>query len=322
MPENQSQAKHILELSRELLDDIELSRLPAESLLLKCSRLARLAGSDEVRAWIGFEMGGYNSTDPVSLKYMTLTGRWTDYVEKKGHWGPLAQQEAKISAQKMKIQSLKLPSVSGEFSNLSVNNIMRAITTASSNVSALSGIPSRVMALLHTFVAEVYYEREFAALAADVFGGYQSEIDALIGATAGDVLQKIPAVVERLQDGEEESVSQALTTCRRILDAFADAVYPPTDATITLDGNTLSLDAGKHQNRISAYIAERTESKSRRKRLRQNLSNLYDRVSTGVHKDVGTEEAYALFLNVYLFLGEALQLTKAAAATESTYDAA
>ena len=38
-------------------------------------------------------MSGYNSTDPVSLKYMGITGRWTDYEKNLGYWGPLAQQE-------------------------------------------------------------------------------------------------------------------------------------------------------------------------------------------------------------------------------------
>jgi hypothetical protein len=59
---------------------------------------------------------------------------------------------------------------------------------------------------------------------------------------------------------------------------------------------------------INAYISQHTESNSRRQKLRQNLSNLFDRVSAGVHTDVTADEAFSLFLNVYLFLGEVLQL--------------
>lgn len=82
----------------------------------------------------------------------------------------------------------------------------------------------------------------------------------------------------------------------------------PTDATIDIGGNTLKLDGSKHQNRINAYIYKRTVSDSRRKKLRQNLANLFDRVSVGVHSDVDSEEAYSLFLNTYVFLGEVLSL--------------
>jgi hypothetical protein len=70
-----SQSEHILELSRELLDDIELGRLEAEKLLLKCSRLARLVGSDEIQAWIELEMRGYNFVDRVSIKIYGIDGK-------------------------------------------------------------------------------------------------------------------------------------------------------------------------------------------------------------------------------------------------------
>lgn len=77
------------------------------------------------------------------------------------------------------------------------------------------------------------------------------------------------------------------------------SIYPPSEKNTEIGRNQLKLDAGKHQNRINAYIHENCDSKSRK----QNLSNLFDRLSTGVHKDVSAEEAKALILNTYLFLG-------------------
>jgi hypothetical protein len=303
-----SQAEHILELSRELLDDIELGRLEAEKLLLKCSRLARFAGSEETQAWIKLEMQGYNDQDPTSLKYMSRTGRWIDYKEKKGYWGPLAQQEASIRALNAELGALRLPDVSGDWAFAATNRVTQSIANARNTLSTISAIQSRVLALLHAFVSQVYYEREFAALAEGTFERFKKDVDALIAARCGNVLSKIPSVIARLSEADPEAVSQALTTCRRILEAFADSIFPPTVAVIELGGNTLKLDASKHQNRINAYIAQRTESASRRQRLRQNLSNLFDRVSTGVHDDVTNEEAFSLFLNTYLFLGEVLHL--------------
>jgi hypothetical protein len=163
--------------------------------------------------------------------------------------------------------------------------------------------------MLHTFVSQVYYEHRFADVARTTFEMYQRSVDALIAEKAGSVIDKLPAAVARLQEGDPEGISQALTTCRRIIEAFADAVYPPSDSTITLGGNEISLDASRHKNRLNAFIAENTSSKRRREKLRQNLTNLYDRVSAGVHSDITAEEAYSLFLNVYLFLGEALTLS-------------
>jgi hypothetical protein len=290
------------------MDDIELSRLEADKLLLKCSRLARLAGSDEIQRWIYFEMHGYPSDDETSLVYMSRTGRWVDYEEKKGYWGPLAQQQALIETEKAKLTALKLPNVAGDWALAATGQILRTITDSTAFLSRLNGIRSRVLAMLHAFVSGVYYEREFAALAETTFERYKKDIDTRIATHAGDVIKKIPAVIDRLREGDDEGISQALTTCRRILETFADSIYPPSDAVIELGGNKLKLDASKHQNRINAYIAARTTSQTRRQRLRQNIANLFDRVSTGVHNDVTADEAFSLFLNTYLFLGEVLHL--------------
>jgi hypothetical protein len=205
--------------------------------------------------------------------------------KKEGHYGPLAEHEASIKAYEAQLVALKLPNLSGHYIPEAISNIIRSVNETTVAISRFSGIRTRVLALLHKIVAGIYYEREFAAQAETIFERYKQNVDYLIAARAGDILcSKIPSVTSRLAEGDEEAVSQALSTCRRILEAFADAIYPATDATVELNGNTLSLDASKHQNRINAYIAERTESNSRRQRLRQNLSNLFDRVSTAYIK--------------------------------------
>ncbi|WP_410498748.1 hypothetical protein [Chitinibacter sp. S2-10] len=308
---NQSRSEHILELARELLDDIELSRTSAESLVLKASRLARWVGSEEVRYWLKLEMGGYNSTNETSRKYMSITGRWIDKDKDIGYWGPLAQQEASIAAEKAKLASLRTPDSSGEWASVAIANVTNAMNQTTTNISKISAIKSRVLAQLHSFVSEVYYEKEFDNLSESIFERYKSTVDTLISDNCGEVLEKIPSVMARLSDGDEESISQALVTCRRIIEAFADSIFPPTDQTLEIGGNTLKLDASKHQNRINAYVHQHVQSQSRKQKIRQNLSNLFDRVSTGVHGDVTAEEAKSLFLNAYLFLGEILHLKKA-----------
>lgn len=308
----ESKSEHILALAKELLDDIELSRLSAESLLLKASRLARWVGSDEVRHWLKLEMTGFYSDDPVSLKYMSLTGRWTDKEKKQGFWGPLAQQEAAIMAEKSKLACLRIPDSSSEYAAIAINNVTRAMTESASYISRLSGIKSRVLARIHTFVSEIYYEKQFDAMSESIFDQYKRGVDSRIGDSCIHILEKIPSVMARLSESDVESITQALVTCRRIIEAFADAMFPPTDETIEVGGNTLKLDASKHQNRLNAYVHKRTTSQSRKQKIRQNLGNLFDRVSTGVHKDVTAEEARSLFLNTYLFLGEILHLEEAA----------
>lgn len=304
----QSRSEHILELAKELLDDIELSKLSAESLLLKASRLARWVGSEEIKYWINLEMKGYNSSNDISLKYMGITGRWTDREEGKGYWGPLAQHEAALEAQNIKLRSLSTPDTSGDWAFRVMQMHQQQMASTTNYISTLSGIKSRVLAHLHNFVSEVYYEKEFDSLSESIFERYKSDVDTLISEHCGDVLQQIPSVMSRLAEGDSESISQALSTARRIIDSFADSIFPPTEETINMGGNEVTLGANKHQNRINAFVHQRVDSKSRKTKIRQNLSNLYDRVSTGVHNDVTAEEARSLFLNTYLLLGEVLHI--------------
>jgi len=304
----ESKSKHIIQLAKELLDDIELNRMSAEHLLLKATRLARWMGSEETQQWLRLEMIGYNGTEKVSLKYMTITGRWTDREKMLGYWGPLAQQEAAIEAEKAKLAAMRTPDSSGQWANLTIANVTSAMNQTANLISMLSAIKSRVLARLHQFVSEVYYSLAFEGLSESIFERYKSEVDVLIAESCGNVLDQIPAVMDRLAESQPEAVSQALTTCRRIIESFADSIFPPTENTIKIGENTLNLGSDKHQNRINAYIHNHTDSETRKKRLRQNLSNLFDRVSTGVHGDVTPEEARALFLNTYLLLGEVLHL--------------
>ena len=241
---------------------------------------------------------------------MGLTGRWVDKEKNTGYWGPLAEQEATIDAQKAKLAGMRTPDSSGEWAGMAIANVTRSMSEVANIISRLSGIKSRVLAHLHTFVTEIYYEKEFDNLSESIFEKYKKDVDILIGTSCGNVLEQIPSVMSRLAEGNQESISQALTTCRRILESFADSIFPPIEDTIEIGSNQLSLNASKYQNRINAYIHQRIESSTRKTRFRQNLSNLFDRVSTGVHKDVTAEEARALFLNTYLIIGEILHLPK------------
>ncbi len=77
-------------------------------------------------------------------------------------------------------------------------------------------------------------------------------MDILIAESCGTVLTQIATVMDRLVEGDIEAISQALTTCRRIIESFADSVFPPSDEPIEIGGNILNLGADKHQNRMNA----------------------------------------------------------------------
>lgn len=164
------------------------------------------------------------------------------------------------------------------------------------------------MAILHEYITEVYYTLTFENAIASIFETYKQQIDKSIISEAKDVIEMLPSVINRLQEKDSESINQALLTCRRIIDTSADFVYPPSDEKVKINEQEFEVKKGNVRNRIEVYVDSKIDSKTQRIKLRQNLKNLYDRVCTGIHKDVSTEEAKALIFNTYLLIGEILNL--------------
>jgi hypothetical protein len=324
MGERVSKSEHIMSLARDLMDDVELGRLPIEKLLLKASRLARLTDSEEVKQWLGFELHGYGGHTAVCHKYMGLTGRWTNKEERKGYWHSLSGVEAVVDTAHKIISTIRVPDISISISSANpsqrvstlqpsqiIANVLGKITIAQNNITQLSPIKGKVLGLLHRFVESVYYERLFSGMAESVFERYKANVDTLLVGRCTEILAKFPAVYDRLAEGTPEAVSQALSTCRRILDEFADVVYPASDTPAPLKDGTMAVGQQQTSNRIEAYVNSRIYSDSRRKKIVQALKNLYSRTNAGVHADVSHDEAQSLMLNVYLVLGEIVLLPTA-----------
>jgi hypothetical protein len=113
---------------------------------------------------------------------------------------------------------------------------------------------------------------------------------------AGSALKKIESINERLGTNEDEAISQAMSTCRRLIDAVADDVFPARDEPYDLNGQKRDVKQNNVLNRINAYLHSVGVTGGRATRLRRSLEDIYGRVSKGVHDDVNGHEARYLFL--------------------------
>lgn len=320
----EGKSSHILNLAKELIDDIELSRLSAEQLLLKATRLARLVDDEGTYKWLRYELNGYPN-DPEARKWMLVFGRLNSADAKYGYYQPLAGISGTITAMQAQIQQLEVPDIQFApsssnpselvtgFAGLTAKSItkpakdvldrLQALTTAITNIT---GVRSRVLSAIHDFVIRIYYDRAFTGLAESIFERHKTAIDELLKTNADEVLRKIPAIYDRLVAGDQEAISQALNSVRRMIKAFADSVYPPGEGTVKLDDTSYSIGTDKVLNRIKLFLNSKCTSSSRCERLNKAIRHIHERASAGTHSDVMPEEARALFLHTYLVLGEIL----------------
>lgn len=297
-----------LRVADELLADIELQRLKASEIVLKASRLARLAGHDGLIEFTSYERSGY-PTDGSATYWIGRAGRWAE--DEKFYTASIAKIEASLSASTDSIQAMRGGgNYSGDYVAIAAREHDQRIGQAALSVSTWSGICGQVVATTYDMVAEIYHELLFSELQATLFANTQERVDGSLAAASGSALDKIERVSDRLRDGDPESVSQALTTCRRLIDSCADYVFPAQGGQYELDGEaTLSVGQQNVLNRLQAYSHQCGIPKSRRDRLRRTLADLYGRCSAGTHAEVTVEEARFVFLQTYVALGEILTLS-------------
>jgi AbiTii len=299
-----------LKLADELLADIELERCTTEQCLLKARRLARLTGNSEWDDFVRFELNGYDGSEE-SLNFMDKTGRWTNKAEPQGKWMSLATLESFVTSQKSRLAQMTTPNLSGDYVNTAMSKHLNTQTAVVNAITENHAVISRVRAVLHDFISQAYFELAFSESQATLFEAARIDIDIRIGPLSNTALDKVDSIIDRLNSGNTEGVSQAMSTCRRLIDSIADSIYPPRDEPIELGGNTVKIGPQNYLNRINAYVAERVQSKGRRDRIRRSLSDIYERVSAGVHAEVSIDEAKYLFLHTYIVLGEVVMLTDA-----------
>lgn len=304
MPE-QDLEQHGLQLAQQLLEEIELSTTPISQQVKKATRLARIVGDHEATQWLTFELGGVPNTE-AGRAHMTRTERWSDEEKDLGFWGPVADAEGMIEARRRQLEASKVDSFSGEMLFPVTRQHQGTLSQITNIIETQTRVVNRVSALLHDFASRTYYELAFSAEQRSLFDRARREIDSLLAPTSGRSLEQVDSIYRRLAEGDREAISQAMTTCRRLIDSFADAVYPPSPEPIQREGQMIDVGPNRTQNRINEYFAGKVASGSRRKRIRRALADIYDRVNAAVHNDVTADEARFMFLETYALLGEIL----------------
>lgn len=300
-----------LRVAEELLTDVELKRLKASEIVLKASRVARLIGHQALTEFLGYERSGY-PLDGSAKEWIGRAGRWG--ADDDGRFFPqsIAAVDAQLASAQEALDALRGGgSYSGDGVVLAAREHDQRIISTTKVIATWSGISGQVVATTYDMVAEIYHELLFSELQARLFADTQLRVDGSLSAASGSALEKIESVSDRLRDGDPESVSQALTTCRRLIDSCADHVFPAQAEPYAV-GDEATLNVGQQQvlNRLQAYTHRCGITKSRRDRLRRNLADLYGRCSAGTHAEVTVDEARFVFLQTYIALGEILTLVR------------
>lgn len=180
----------------------------------------------------------------------------------------------------------------------------------------LPGILERIKSSVHTFLVATEAELNQGQWESPLFLRAQRYIDESLQTLAPEALLSFQGARDRLYDGGPEELSQALTSCRRMIKAIADALYPPTNEVITGDdGRDRTMSDDAYRNRLVQYVKDKVGKHKEGDVLQKLLDELGSRLnsldslaSKGVHTDVSVREAETCVLWTYMLAGDLVRI--------------
>jgi len=338
IPPSRTALNEALSLSAEILRNIELSELPLTNIALKTSRLARLLNDFDFQKIMEYEVGGYPATPdgvpPEPWRLGNMAGRAyerqdikTKEIKRYMYLETISQLEEILKSSDTALAAAQDPDISLSSANPSQivmggpGNRIERQTIRSSIAETAQRLASR-RGLIYSYVLRKHYELKFSGIANDIFTRVRQRVDSEIGEYVPDALQKLAAVYDSLLSENPENWSNAVHSCRRILQDLADSLFPASDdeRVVEVDGKTRKIKLGRDQyiNRLMAFVQDSAESERFEEIVGSNLGFLGDRLDSafrasqkGSHdKIVSREEADRYVVYTYLIVGDILTLAE------------
>jgi hypothetical protein len=325
IPPTPEALEEALALSDEILKDVELSRGPLSTAALKAGRLARLLNHMDAQQVFEYEASGYPTTAtgfaPDVWRLLQLANRtFQENTKTVAYGASIDELEQHIEVGKIGLNAAQDRNVSvssanpDQFVMPGFSNFLERKALQDKIVLATQRLSSR-RALIYSYVSHRYYELKFSGVAQNVFSAVREAVDRGIGDLVPTAIQKFASVHDNLRSKNPEDWSNAVHSCRRILQDLADEVFSAREDRKKGDGKTIKLGAENYINRLVCFAEDNSDSERFRDLVGSHLSFLGDRLDAvfqaaqkGSHSIVTSEEANRYVVYTYLLVGDILAL--------------
>ncbi len=333
IPPSKKALDEALELSDEIIRNIELSEIPLSNVALKTARLARLTNDFNMIKTMELEISGYSNESSgfvpkdqwkigieANRQYQNENSKELIYPES------IEQLEGEIRFNQTALEVAKDADIS--FASANPRHSPRTYTgnwkerteIRKRNAIILKRLASR-RSLIYQYVLKKYLELRFSNISDDIFANIREKVDKNIGKLVPESVKRFSAVYEYLNSENTENWSNAVHSCRRILKDLANAVYSPSeDKQKVIDGQetTTKLDEEHYINRILEFITQSSDSQSFQRVVGSQLKFIEDRLNSllnashkGTHATiVSKDDANRIVVYTYLLIGDILSLVK------------
>ena len=311
------------QLAMDLLDDIETKGGGISSIIMKTQRLARLLRDQDAQQWLELELKGY----PVDFKVSSL-GACRKYPESSGRLlgtsiycrDSLPDLEAKVAAAEQALKSSFLPSINNPINNFTAAGATEKIMKTGFQMLAdcqkiYTDACRRFQSFksgIHNYATETFIAIELGDAAEDIFQNSRILVDTFVRTHCPKAAEQLVCMNDRIKESSPESLSSALTACRRLLATVADALFPAQEGPyIDSRGKSRKVGPDAYKNRLLAFLDKKILSgsthsviESQMEHLASRLDAVYEKACKGVHDNVDLHEAKLTIIQTWLFLAE------------------
>ena len=329
---NRSSSNEALELSNDLLADMELGELALSNCFMKGCRLARLLGDTDMLQVFQWEVSGYPSKPggiPPNVwalakkakRVYEVKDKKSGAISEKCYTSSIEGLETlkSTSQTRLKLTEQKSVSVSSANPNQYVhppyvnlperNNAEVAINKTSEQIASRRSF-------LYEYVLKRHMELRVSSPAEDIFTAHRQKIDDLLGRFIPEELVKIDSIAENLNSENSEDWANAAHTCRRLLQGLADKIYPARDD-LKKDGKLIKLGPDNYINRLVCYCESNSSSGTFNSLIGSHLSFIGDRLDSifngaqkGSHANLSLDESRRIVIFTYICVGDILELAE------------
>lgn len=186
------------------------------------------------------------------------------------------------------------------------------------NIGALTNVLSTIRQSVHDYLVETEEELESGRTDSKFFDQVYARINSLLSAYAPEAAVNFVAAQERVSFGDDEAISHALTSSRRMIKSLADALYPATNEEVVgTDGVPRKMSDAAYKNRLLKFVQDSIGKHKSGAVLQAVIGDLGNRLnaldalaSKGVHAKPTLEEAHTCVLQTYLLAGDLLAIAE------------
>lgn len=159
------------------------------------------------------------------------------------------------------------------------------------------------------------HKLKFSGIAHDAFSSVREAVDREIENVIPAAAQKFAAIHENLRSSNPEDWSNAVHSCRRILQDLADVLFPPQAESRYKNEKEIKLGPEHYKNRLMCFVEDNSTSRrfkhlvgSHLRFLGDRLDSIFQAVQKGSHGSVEQREANRYVVYTYMIVGDILSL--------------